>query len=136
MRLFIFGAGYSATHFARLIGTEAKWIGGTSRSLNRFTELSSAGIAPFLFGGARTLKTAEALRSATHLIISIAPPREADDASIDPVLDAFASDIAAMSNLEWIGYLSTVGVYGNHGGAWVDEDTTARPVSALSLIHI
>ena len=37
------------------------------------------------------------------------------------------ADILAAPNLQWIGYLSTVGVYGDHGGAWVDEDTPPQP---------
>ena len=44
-----------------------------------------------------------------------------------------ASNIAALSDLAWIGYLSTVGVYGNHNGAWVDEDSATRPASERSL---
>ena len=56
--------------------------------------------------------------STTHLIVSIAPGEAGD-----PVLSAARDAIAgAMPKLAWIGYLSTVGVYGDHGGGWVDED--------------
>jgi nucleoside-diphosphate-sugar epimerase len=66
-----------------------------------------------------------ALNSASHILVSV-PPNEAGD----PVLSRHGDDIAAQAgHLKWIGYLSTVGVYGDHGGAWVDEETAPRPVS-------
>jgi nucleoside-diphosphate-sugar epimerase len=49
------------------------------------------------------------------------------------VLNSMAGTIASMPKLEWIGYLSTVGVYGNHDGAWVDEEAECRPVSQRSV---
>jgi len=69
------------------------------------------------------------LRTVTHLVQSIAPGRDGD-----PLIRLFGENElkALMPSLEWIGYLSTVGVYGDHGGAWVDEDTPCRPVSARS----
>ncbi len=45
----------------------------------------------------------------------------------------FADDIAALPGLAWIGYLSTVGVYGDHKGAWVDEDSATLPIHERSL---
>ena len=41
-----------------------------------------------------------------------------------------------MPNLQWAGYLSTVGVYGDHGGAWVTEDASLEPVSARSVERV
>ncbi len=41
-----------------------------------------------------------------------------------------------MPALQWIGYLSTVGVYGNHDGAWVDETAQCRPVSKRSVMRV
>jgi nucleoside-diphosphate-sugar epimerase len=67
-----------------------------------------------------------ALRETTHLLVSIAPT----DAG-DPVLARFHDALAA-APLRSIVYLSTVGVYGDHDGAWVDESTPCRPVSARS----
>ena len=79
-----------------------------------------------------------ALSTTTHLVVSIAPSRKENpaepDATVDPTLLALGnralSDI--MPALRWIGYLSTVGVYGNHDGAWVDEETPAAPSSERS----
>jgi nucleoside-diphosphate-sugar epimerase len=65
-----------------------------------------------------------ALREATHVLIS-APPGEVGD----PVLNQHSADLAQAPSLRWIGYLSTVGVYGDHQGDWVDETTPPNPVS-------
>ncbi|HHL20519.1 MAG TPA: SDR family oxidoreductase [Aliiroseovarius sp.] len=65
------------------------------------------------------------LARATHLLISIAP-----DGDGDPVLNALEQDIAEVApGLKWAGYLSTTGVYGDHGGGWVDEDTPLTPAT-------
>ena len=45
---------------------------------------------------------------------------------------ASPTTVAAAPRLTWIGYLSTIGVYGDHGGGWVDETTPPEPVSARS----
>ncbi len=50
----------------------------------------------------------------------------------DPVLRRFETRLAAAPHLRWIGYLSTVGVYGDHDGGWVDETTPPRPLSERS----
>ena len=70
---------------------------------------------------------ADALRSATHVLISVPP-----DADGDPVIRHHGRDLEASASVKWIGYLSTIGVYGNHGGAWVDETTPANPTSQRS----
>ncbi|TDR93754.1 SDR family oxidoreductase [Enterovirga rhinocerotis] len=62
------------------------------------------------------------IAEADAILVSVPPGREGD-----PVLAAFAGAIAAAPRLRWLGYLSTVGVYGDHGGAWVDETTPPRP---------
>jgi nucleoside-diphosphate-sugar epimerase len=69
----------------------------------------------------------EALRGATHLLAT-APP----DANGDPVLAAHGEAIAAAPMLRWTGYLSATGVYGDRGGAWVDEASPAAPASERS----
>jgi nucleoside-diphosphate-sugar epimerase len=127
MRIMIFGAGYSGTAFARSVSETAEFVGGTTRSTERFGALSQADITPFLFDGAVGDDLAAALATTTHLVASAAP---GDDG--DPVLPA----LPAMPALRWAGYLSTVGVYGDHQGRWVDEDTPCRPVSARSRARL
>ncbi|TPM99762.1 SDR family oxidoreductase [Mesorhizobium sp. B2-1-3A] len=129
-QVFIFGAGYSGKAFARA-GKDADAILGTTRSEDKFNALRQAGIAPLLFDGALTGEIGEALEKTTHLVISVAPEEAGD-----PVLNAVRAAIAGMPALQWIGYLSTVGVYGDYGGAWVDETATCRPVSKRSVMRV
>ena len=129
-QIFIFGAGYSGKAFARA-NRDAAVILGTTRSDEKFDALRQAGIAPLLFDGALTGEIGEALAKTTHLVISVAPEEAGD-----PVLNAAREAIAGMPALEWIGYLSTVGVYGDYGGAWVDETAACRPVSKRSVMRV
>ncbi|MER9331502.1 SDR family oxidoreductase [Mesorhizobium sp. M0488] len=136
-QVFIFGAGYSGKAFARAGKAFARAtqgaavILGTTRSPEKFEALRQAGIAPLLFDGALTDEIGDALNKTTHLVISVAPEEAGD-----PVLNAAREAIARMPALEWIGYLSTVGVYGDHGGAWVDETALCRPVSKRSVMRV
>jgi len=130
-QVFIFGAGYSARAFASLCGPDAS-VWGTTRSPEKFDLLRSCGISPLLFDGELTPEIVSRLRETTHLVVSVAPGEAGD-----PVLNAARDTIAgAMPRLRWIGYLSTVGVYGDHGGAWVDETTPCRPVSRRSVLRV
>ncbi len=135
MNIFIFGAGYSSLAFVKRMGTANHHIAGTTRDEDKMTELRNCGVEPFLFDGkARNPGINTKLKDVTHLLISIAPPRDTIGDDVDPVLNVFGDTIQnAMPNLEWIGYLSTVGVYGNHDGAWVDETMSTTPVSARSI---
>jgi nucleoside-diphosphate-sugar epimerase len=129
MRVFVFGAGYSGKAFAAARpGAEIR-IAGTTRSAERLSEVEAAGAVPLLFDGkAVPDDVRRELADTTHLVISTAP-----DEAGDPVLAAGRQVIAErMPRLEWIGYLSTVGVFGDHQGAWIDETAECRPVSARS----
>ena len=126
MRVLLLGAGYSARAFAQLAG-EAD-VAGTTRSAERFGRLRDAGIRPILFDGAHvSAELADALAQATHLVISAAPT-----AAGDPSIAALGERIEAAPALRWIGYLSTVGVYGDHDGAWIDETVECRPRAGRS----
>ncbi|TPM04141.1 SDR family oxidoreductase [Mesorhizobium sp. B2-3-10] len=129
-QVFIFGAGYSGKAFARA-NRGAASIFGTTRSEEKFEALRQAGIVPLLFDGKLTNEIGAALEKTTHLVVSVGPEEAGD-----PVLNAARQAIAGMPALEWIGYLSTVGVYGDHGGAWVDETAACRPVSKRSVMRV
>ncbi|MBZ9997467.1 SDR family oxidoreductase [Mesorhizobium sp. BH1-1-4] len=129
-QVFIFGAGYSGKAFARA-NRGAATIVGTTRSEGKFEALRQAGIVPLLFDGKLTNEIGETLEKTTHLVISVAPEDPGD-----PVLNATREAIVGMPDLQWIGYLSTVGVYGDHGGAWVDETAACRPVSKRSVMRV
>jgi len=119
-RLFCFGLGFSAGALARRLLSSGWAVAGTTRSAEKAAALRAAGIEAFVFDRNHPLPAA-ALAEATHLLVSIAPDDEGD-----PVLDRHGADIAALSGLQWIGYLSTTGVYGDWQGAEVDESSELR----------
>lgn len=132
-RIFLLGAGYSARAYARLAAGEADAVFGTTREVGKCDALRADGIAPLVFDGSAIGEDmAAALRQTTHLVLSAAPG-DGDD----PLLPLLPSPVtAAMPALRWIGYLSTVGVYGDHGGAWIDEDTPSHPVSKRAVARV
>ena len=126
MNLFVFGLGFSAGYFAKRSNDR---VSGTVRSQEKAAVLSASGITAHVFGpGVRDSAIAEDIAKADALLISVPP-----GTSGDPVLAAYAHQIASAPNLRWIGYLSTIGVYGDHQGAWVDEQTSATPTNARSV---
>lgn len=133
MRLMIFGAGYSGLAIAREMTTVCESILGTTRTPQRLPELAAAGLKPLLYsGGDIPAAIAGEMKTVTHMIVSISP-----DNGGDPLLAAFSKGLKkACPRLAWVGYLSTVGVYGDHGGAWVDEETGCLPVSRRSVVRL
>ena len=131
-KLFIFGFGFSAKAIAEKSIDRFDTIYGTTRSPDKVQEINAAGCEGLLFDGSSMNETLlERLQSSSHLLISIAPGEQ------DPVLSSLPNRLEAICpNLAWIGYLSTVGVYGNHDGAWVDEDTPPKPVSQRSIQRV
>jgi nucleoside-diphosphate-sugar epimerase len=120
-RLVCLGLGYSAQALARLVLANGGSVAGTARTAGAADALRRQGYDAFVWDGADGREAvARALSRATHAVVSAAPGPEGD-----PVLCHFASDVAAARDLAWIGYLSTVGVYGDTQGGWVDE---ASPV--------
>ncbi|MDQ2090420.1 SDR family oxidoreductase [Marimonas arenosa] len=120
--LFTFGHGFSAAALARLLGPRGWRLIGTTRNPAKFAALQAAGVTPVLWPGS---DPRPALREATHLLLSAAP-----DENGDPVIAELGSNMAELlPNLEWVGYLSTTGVYGDHQGNWVDESTPLTPAT-------
>lgn len=116
--LLSLGHGYSAAALSRLLTAEGWTVIGTTRSAGKAEALRGAGVTPILWPG----DLGAALEQATHVLASAAP-----DAGGDPFLRA-APQIAG-ARAEWVGYLSTTAVYGDHRGGWVDEDTPPAPAS-------
>lgn len=119
--LFCFGFGYTARALSDRLAAAGWRVGGTCRSPEAAAALAAAGLAAIPFDRARPLPR-EALAGITHILSSIPPEAEGD-----PVLDLHGADIAALPGLAWVGYLSTTGVYGDRGGAWVDESAPLAP---------
>ncbi len=132
MRVFVFGLGYTGLAFANSIRDRADWIGGTVRSAEKAAALGGEGIAASLFDGRRPGPgVADALAAATHVLVTISQGEAGD-----PVLAAHGADMLAAPDLRWVGYLSTVGVYGDHGGAWIDEETPTDPRAARTAARV
>jgi len=125
-RLFAFGLGFSALALAKRLSAKGWQIAGTARDEDKIERLARDGYRLAQFsGGSDNEEVAELLKGTTHLLHSI-PPGPAGD----PVLAQYRREIEALSSLQWIGYLSTVGVYGDQHGNWVNEDTDPKPNTA------
>ena len=126
--LLAFGLGYSARWLARHLASDGWSITGTSRTDQGAAEITRAGWQGLVFDGtARTADVAASLATATHVLVSIPP-----DGSGDPALHQYRAELTAAPCLAWVGYYSTVGVYGDHAGGPVDEDTPVAPRSERS----
>jgi nucleoside-diphosphate-sugar epimerase len=129
MHVLILGAGYSGTAITKALAPAAQSVTGTTRSPEKLEPLKAAGIEPLLFDGNEiSPELAQVMKRTTHLVQSIAPGRDGD-----PMFRGGTPPPAGLlPKLRWVGYLSTVGVYGNHDGGWVTEDTPIKPVSERS----
>jgi nucleoside-diphosphate-sugar epimerase len=130
--LICFGLGYSAEHYVEEFGPEKfDRIVGTVRGAERATALNphpSGRLNALIFdGGAATPDLRSAIAEADAALVSVPP-----DDNGDPVLRACGDVLARAPRLRAIVYLSTIGVYGDRGGAWVDEATPPLPAAARS----
>ena len=117
--LLCLGHGYTANALAARLVPLGWNVIGTCRNAQRADDLAQEGVTPLQWPG----DLAPALARATHILASAAP-----DAGGDPFLQ-LAGDALRAANPNWIGYLSTTAVYGDHQGGWVDEDTPTTPQS-------
>jgi nucleoside-diphosphate-sugar epimerase len=125
--LFCFGLGFSAQHLAERLMARGWRVSGTCRSPEKAEALRARGISAHLFDRNRPVAELGAILADVTDLLSSVPP---DDTG-DPVLDQHRAEIvAAARHLSWIGYLSTTGVYGDCGGAWVDEWSPLSPSGA------
>ncbi|WP_420548522.1 SDR family oxidoreductase [Curvivirga sp.] len=122
--LFVFGLGYSATFLARKLLAKGWKVSGTVRHPEEALELKELGITLYAFDGETALDGFDnILQSVTHVMSSVPPKGE----EVDIVLKWHFDDLAAATHLDWVGYLSTTGVYGDRDGGWVDEESEQLP---------
>lgn len=118
--LLSFGHGYSARALAQHLLPGGWRIIGTTRSVEKVAALAETGVEPLIWPGG---DPGAALSEASHILISAGPGDGGD-----PVLSALRDQVTEIApRLKWVGYLSTTGVYGDHQGGWVDEQTPLTP---------
>ncbi|NDH71988.1 MAG: SDR family oxidoreductase [Rhodobacteraceae bacterium] len=118
--MFIFGAGYTAGNLSKKL-TEQGWtVYGTTRRQERFDEIAQSGAHPLLIDDPTV---SERLSACSHVLISAGPSENGD-----PTLNDYRS-VFVENRFEWVGYLSTTGVYGGTEGEWVDEETPLHPTT-------
>lgn len=119
-RLLSLGHGYSAQALARQLLLQGWTVIGTTRDPAKAEGFRAEGVVPLLWD---RMAVEEALGRVSHVLISAGP-----DSDGDPSLRLCGPAMAERAaQLDWVGYLSTTGVYGDHGGGWVDEDTPLTP---------
>ena len=131
MTILAVGLGYCAERFVRTRGLFATTL-GTTRDRARLDCLSRAGFRMAFWDG---LECDAAVAAAVHgceaMIVSAAP-----DIAGDPVLAAFRPALLAARRVTRVVYLSTIGVYGDYAGAWVDEAAALAPTNARSRARV
>lgn len=127
--LLSFGHGYSARALGQVLLSQGWSVAGTARSPERAAEISQTGATGLIWPGT---PLGDWLDKADHLLISAAPTAEGD-----PVLARLRAQITARAGqFRWVGYLSTTGVYGDHGGNWIDESTALTPTTTRGQLRV
>jgi nucleoside-diphosphate-sugar epimerase len=127
--LLSFGHGYSAQALGRLLLPRGWRVIGTTRSEDKADAVLQGGTELRIWPGDDIIP---ALDAATHLLVSAGP----NDAG-DPVLTELRDEIAKRAGqFAWVGYLSTTGVYGDHQGNWVDENTPLTPATKRGIARM
>ena len=124
MNLFVFGLGYSAGHYALHHASGFRRVAGTVRSKDKAEDLARSGPDTLVFDGTVADPRLPAVLAEADAILVSVQPHEGRDAA----LDRYGGLIGA-GRAKRIVYLSTIGVYGDHGGAWIDESVPPRPES-------
>ena len=120
MNLFCFGLGYCADYLSAKLIKQGWQVSATCRTSEKAAVLEASGIRPVLLSGKKV--TVTDLGKADHILISVPPEQDGSD----PVINFAEAALAALQDqIKWVGYLSTTGVYGDHQGAWIDEETPA-----------
>jgi nucleoside-diphosphate-sugar epimerase len=135
--LFCFGLSYTAEHYILAHGDGLERIAGTVRDAARADRISRDGLAgrkvqAIAFNGTAAVPDiGTQLAASDFLLVSIPPDEDGD-----PMLRHYAQALAGAPRVAAIVYLSTIGVYGDHGGAWIDETTAPAPVTGRSRARL
>uniref|UniRef100_A0A0E0MU88 NAD-dependent epimerase/dehydratase domain-containing protein n=1 Tax=Oryza rufipogon TaxID=4529 RepID=A0A0E0MU88_ORYRU len=132
--MLVLGTGFVGRYVSQRLLAQGWRVSGTCTSPAKKTELEMLGMDASVFDAtSSSLTNLRSLQDATHLLISIPPIPGIGD----PLLSSH-SDLQTTlsnSNLQWLCYLSSTSVYGDCGGAWVDEDYTVNPKSESAKLR-
>ena len=122
--LFAFGFGSTASVLASRLQGKGCHVSGTCRTPEKAEAIRAQGVDAYLFDGDKKVDR-DVLDGVTHILLSVPPGADGD-----PVLRLMQDEIACQrATLQWIGYLSTTGVYGDRAGDLVDETMEMAPTS-------
>jgi nucleoside-diphosphate-sugar epimerase len=122
--LFCFGLGFTGSALVSEVQAKGWMVSGTCRESARQDVWVGTGVQSYCFDGNEVSEAVgNAVREASHVLVTIPPQKDAGDV----VLRHFKKILAGGSQLQWLGYLSTTGVYGNRDGGWVDETSELKP---------
>lgn len=124
MRLFVFGLGYVGEAFAKVLQARGWRVAATARSPEQVRALAEKGVEPV--DPADREAMARALVGVNAILVT-APPGPDGCPALESIVPALAQ---AEAFPDWIGYLSTTGVYGDFEGRWVFETS---PLKAQSV---
>ena len=123
--LLCFGFGYCARHFVRTFGARFDHTIGTVRTAEKAERINAQhSVQALVFDGTARPELVDAIANCDAVLASTPPTDNGD-----PVLAVFVDALASAPKLKSVVYLSTVGVYGNHDGAWIDEATVPNPTT-------
>lgn len=114
--LFIFGYGYTTAAVTKKLLQQNWSISTATRNQLTRRELQRLGVNAYDFEDVDSVK--DGLSSATHVLSSVPPAKQGD-----PVMALYREHIVEAAP-SWVGYLSSTGVYGDHNGEWVTEDSS------------
>ena len=117
--LLSIGHGYSARTLGARLRAKGWRVIATTRSAEKARAFTQEGLTGLIWPG-DPLPICEA----SHVLTSVAPTEAGD-----PVLEEAEETLRGARHLDWVGYLSTTGVYGDHQGGWVDETTPLAPTT-------
>ena len=124
-----FGHGYTAQALTPYLNEKGWTVFGTSRSKDNFSDIEKSGATPILWGS-------DQLRSVVKeaaLVLSSVAPKDGND----PVIQMYGEDLKENSSqIKWAGYLSTIGVYGDTKGEWVNESSPLKPSTNRGIARV
>jgi nucleoside-diphosphate-sugar epimerase len=128
MKVLILGAGYTGSRLARWLETQNIEVNLTTRTGIPPAEIQSTCFS-FCWdsAGEKVPLSPQALQGVTHVLSTIPP----DSQGLDPVIQSLLPALESLE-LQWFGYLSTTGVYGDTSGQWVDETAVVQPQNPRS----